>query len=148
MEDVLKLHSFSVISKVLNELDRNVGLKDRTLAEYIIGKAQDAKDQEDFIKQLEKDGGEFAVSFMHNIYSLIIRMRPSKRTEADMEFDGTHPGKLPGEESNRLPASGPAGPLLYVPQRDEDGENKQLKVIFQVAHSIRTVRPLSAICDI
>ncbi len=36
MEDVLKLHHFSVISKVLNELDRNAGLKDRVRLAHML----------------------------------------------------------------------------------------------------------------
>jgi len=118
MDDIQKLHSFSVISKVLSELDRNAGLKDRILAEFIIKIALDAKDVDNFTKQLEQSGAEFPIEFMKSIYSLINRMRISN---LEPEIDtGPEADKL--EENPSKLAGMPPGSLLYVPRRQsKDG---------------------------
>lgn len=47
MNDILKLQYMSLCSKIMQELEIHVGIKDRTLAEFIIGK--------NLIKELGKD---------------------------------------------------------------------------------------------
>ncbi len=82
MEDFVKLQYFSIFSKVVKELERNIGLGSKDLAEFIVELAKDADSEEQYLKSLEENGAEeLSFQFSRNIYHLIRRMIPDQDEE-------------------------------------------------------------------
>ena len=64
-----------LVSKICNELDSNLGISDRTLAEFIIALAGSVKSQADFAAELHKQGAEFPPSLTDRLWALIQQMQ-------------------------------------------------------------------------
>jgi hypothetical protein len=47
-ESIKKFKELSVVNKILSELDRGLGLKDKVLAEFILDLAKQSKSVDDF----------------------------------------------------------------------------------------------------
>ncbi|XP_057293129.1 ATP-dependent RNA helicase DHX8-like isoform X3 [Hydractinia symbiolongicarpus] len=89
MEELQKLESLSLVSKVCTELENHLGMNDKTLAEFVIMLAGKSKTVEKFQKLLDKNGAEFPDSLTTNIYRLIKTMA-SATTEVKVKKKKKH----------------------------------------------------------
>ena len=66
-----KLQHLSLINKVTKELDKNLGVNDKTLAEFIVDIAKASKfDPKTFFNELQKNGAELPEPFANELLSL------------------------------------------------------------------------------
>jgi ATP-dependent RNA helicase DHX8/PRP22 len=66
------------VSKVAQELDNHLGVKDKTLAEFIISIAKHSSSDKDFFNNLQENDAEFTNGFATTLYNLIQKMMPQK----------------------------------------------------------------------
>jgi len=70
-----KLQHLSLINKVTKELDKNLGVNDKTLAEFIVDIAKAAKfDPKTFFNELQKNGAELPEPFANELVGTIARL--------------------------------------------------------------------------
>lgn len=68
----------SLVAKVTQELENHIGIKDKTLAEFIIDLAKECNNEKQFIKKLEENEADFTFQFSTNLFNLINKMIPSE----------------------------------------------------------------------
>ena len=71
-----KFRDLSVISKLMNEMERALEIRDKVLAEFVLDLAKNSKTVMEFEKQLETNGAEFSVELISSMYALITKMLP------------------------------------------------------------------------
>ncbi len=77
MTDALaQLQRLSLISKVTQELENNIGIADRTLSEFIISTADEVRSVDEFDSALKAAGAEFDPGLVETLWSVIRRMQP------------------------------------------------------------------------
>lgn len=82
MEELSKLEHLSLVSKICTELDNNLGINDKDLAEFIIDLAEKNTTFESFKKALIDNGAsEFPDSFIKNLLRIIQLMTTSKSVD-------------------------------------------------------------------
>ena len=70
-----KLQHLSLINKVTKELDKNLGVNDKTLAEFIVDIAKASKfDPKTFFNELQKNGAELPEPFANELVGTIERL--------------------------------------------------------------------------
>ena len=74
--DIAKLQLISLTSKVTQELENHLGIRDKVLAEFIIELARNSKDEKDFFRKLEEEEAEFTFALASSLYNLITKMLP------------------------------------------------------------------------
>lgn len=79
------LFHLQVTNKVTTELENNLGLKDSTLAEYIIAVANSVSSKDSFDAELARNGAEFPPLLSARIWKLIRRMKSGRVPEANDE---------------------------------------------------------------
>ncbi|CAG9462550.1 unnamed protein product [Pedinophyceae sp. YPF-701] len=67
------LKKLQLVSKVAKELDNHLGVADKDLAEFVIEKAQAAKDATDFASKLKEEGGELDAGLCETIFGMVGR---------------------------------------------------------------------------
>lgn len=76
MDDLANLELLSLVSKVTTELENHIGLKDKTLAEFIIDQHTKCESYSHFKSALEDMGADFPESLMETLDRLIKTMHP------------------------------------------------------------------------
>ena len=78
-----QLNHLALVSRICKELDAQIGMSDKTLAEFIIALADSNPDPEEFNKALVENGAEFGESFVGNLLRIIQSSeRSAKATRA------------------------------------------------------------------
>lgn len=74
--DIAKLQLISLTSKVTQELENHLGIRDKVLAEFIIELAKSSRDEKDFFRKLEEEDADFTFALASSLYNLISKMLP------------------------------------------------------------------------
>ena len=70
-----KLQHLSLINKVTKELDKSLGVNDKTLAEFVVDVAKSSKfDPQTFFRELQKNGAELPEPFANELVGMIERL--------------------------------------------------------------------------
>ena len=94
-----KLQHLSLINKVTKELDKNLGVNDKTLAEFIVDIAKASKfDPKTFFNELQKNGAELPEPFANELVGTIERL-------ANKGGGGARGGEKKGGNGFRLSAA-------------------------------------------
>ncbi|CAK9300122.1 unnamed protein product [Gordionus sp. m RMFG-2023] len=75
MEELSRLEYLSLVSKICTELENNIGINDKDLAEYVIHLFGKSSSLQNFKKLLDENGAEFSDSFTANLYRIINTMK-------------------------------------------------------------------------
>ena len=75
-ESLKKLKEIPVVNKVMQELDRALGVKDKVLAEFVLDVAKKSKNVSHFEQQLIEYEAEFSIELVNTIFATITRMLP------------------------------------------------------------------------
>lgn len=135
MDELLKLEHLSLVSKICTELDNNLGINDKDLAEFIIDLAEKNPQFEGFKKALIENGAEFPDSFISNLLRIIQLMKTSK-TSANAD---TEPQKDANKDLLATKFPGLAMPNRFQDETLED-EKKDLK-------NVKDVKYLKSVAD-
>lgn len=100
MSDLSKLQYISLCSKVIQELENHIGLRNKDLTEYIIDVAKKTNNEKEFLKLLEEDEADFSQQFSSSLYILIQKMLPTqtKGKNNDENQDNSNPVQFKGGE--------------------------------------------------
>jgi ATP-dependent RNA helicase DHX8/PRP22 len=71
LQELSQLENLSLISKICTELEKQLGLTDKILAEFIIDLAEAQSTTKDFYNQLNENGANFPEAFAFNLYNII-----------------------------------------------------------------------------
>jgi len=71
------------LSKIMGELHSSVGIKDKTLAEFILNLARKAPTVRHFEKELERNDADFDIDLVNTIYSVVTRVFPVSQVRKD-----------------------------------------------------------------
>ena len=71
---MIALRELGVISKVAKELDNNLGLGDRALAEFLVHVGKTTTDSDQFISTLHENEADFPEAFSRNLHSVVQHM--------------------------------------------------------------------------
>lgn len=66
------------LSKIMTELETSVGMKDKTLAEFILSMARKSQNVDSFEKLLAQNGADFEQDLVNAIYAVVTRIFPKK----------------------------------------------------------------------
>lgn len=75
-ESLKKLKEIPVVNKIMQELDRSLGVKDKILAEFILDIAKKCSSVAEFEKELISNEAEFSIDLVNTIYATATRMLP------------------------------------------------------------------------
>eukprot|EP01083_Nonionella_stella_P212041 766129_1 len=78
METVLQLLQKSIVQKVSKELENHIGIKNETLAEFIIDIKNKSKNIKEFEQNLSNSSAEFDITLIESLWRMIEVMAPSK----------------------------------------------------------------------
>ena len=67
-ESLKKLKEIPVVNKVMQELDRALGVKDKVLAEFVLDVAKKSKNVSHFEQQLIEYEAEFSIELVNKIF--------------------------------------------------------------------------------
>jgi ATP-dependent RNA helicase DHX8/PRP22 len=76
MEHIRKFQELLVTQKIMILLEQEIGLKDKTLAEFILNLAKSASTASDFERLLTENGADFTIDLMNSLYAMITRVMP------------------------------------------------------------------------
>jgi ATP-dependent RNA helicase DHX8/PRP22 len=76
MDDFESLELLSLVSKVTSELENHLGIKDKTLAEFVIAQQLECSSSEEFQKKMEDMGADFPQSLIDSLDRLVKTMHP------------------------------------------------------------------------
>ena len=62
-------------------LEEEIGLRDKTLSEFVLTLARDSKSVNDFEKALEENGAEFTIDLINSLYAMITRLLPDPKRQ-------------------------------------------------------------------
>ena len=88
MNEIERLQYISLCSKLSSEIYTQIGIKDKILTEYVIERAIEAKDEDDFIEMMNQDGSEFSLQFCVSIYNSVYKMLPMSYIRKKKEPEG------------------------------------------------------------
>jgi len=74
-----KFQELLALSKVMGELHGSVGIKDKTLAEFVLSMARKAPNVDDFGKDLQANGADFDQDLVNTIFAVVTRIFPAQR---------------------------------------------------------------------
>ena len=74
-----KFQELLALSKISNELYSSVGIRDRTLAEFVLSMARKSHNVDAFGKELAANGAEFEQDLVNTIYAIVTRIFPRSR---------------------------------------------------------------------
>ncbi|XP_049851789.1 ATP-dependent RNA helicase DHX8-like [Schistocerca gregaria] len=91
MEDLAKFQHFSLVQKIMKELNNNIGMGEELVAEFIIDLADKHPKFDDFSQAIKDTGADFTDQFTATLYKLISKMRfkkpPTSASEAPRASD-------------------------------------------------------------
>jgi ATP-dependent RNA helicase DHX8/PRP22 len=87
MDDLESLELLSLVSKVTSELQNHLGIKDKTLAEFVIAQHSKCSTLADFKAQMEAMGAEFPQSLVESIDRLVLTMHPKYKHKRKLEAE-------------------------------------------------------------
>jgi hypothetical protein len=77
MNEIEKFQYISLCSKLSGDIFSQIGIKDKVLTEYVIERAIEAKDEDQFIDMMNEDGSEFSLQFCISVFNSVYKMLPS-----------------------------------------------------------------------
>ncbi|KAK9801965.1 hypothetical protein WJX73_002689 [Symbiochloris irregularis] len=77
LDQLQSLQYLSLVSKVTTELENNIGISEKTLAEFIIKLSEGKKSVKEFQKTLLQNGAEMPDSLVNTLWNIIQRLKPS-----------------------------------------------------------------------
>lgn len=120
MEELSKLEHLSLVSKICTELDNNLGINDKDLAEFIIDLAEKNTTFESFKQALIENGAsEFPDSFIRNLLRIIQLMKTSKSVDTIGVNTTSNP------KTERLAEKFPGLALANCPQASTDSDDEK-----------------------
>lgn len=78
MSNISQLQYISVCAKITEDLFQHLGIRDKTLTEYVVDKAMVCETVDDFISAMNEDEAGFTFKFARSIYSTVHSMLPQK----------------------------------------------------------------------
>lgn len=87
LPDLKKLEYLSLVSQVCNELESNLGVSDKVLAEFITELGRKSDSVEEFDKTLKENGAELPDYFVKNLLTIIHAILPSKSKSRKNDSD-------------------------------------------------------------
>ncbi|GMH39385.1 hypothetical protein BSKO_07283 [Bryopsis sp. KO-2023] len=117
LNDLLQLDHLSLINKVTSELENHLGIKDKTLSEFVIDLAKKSKNSDDFRKKLVEFGAEMTETLVERLWSLIQHMQGSS---ASMAESGVAPPKAQPRQDAPFPGLAIMDTRDYVKALDAD----------------------------
>ena len=94
-----KLKYLQLLSKVTSELENNLGMGDKTLAEFVIDIALTCENFKDFDKKLRENGAELPNDFVDKIHRLVRHLHPKfavDRSQSAKASEASAPPKMSG----------------------------------------------------
>ena len=94
-----KLKYLQLLSKVTSELENNLGMGDKTLAEFVIDIALTCENFKDFDKKLRENGAELPIDFVDKIHRLVRHLHPKfavDRSQSAKASEASAPPKMSG----------------------------------------------------
>ncbi|KAL9127790.1 MAG: hypothetical protein Q9217_003396 [Psora testacea] len=85
MDDLASLELLSLVSKVTSEIQNHLGIKDKTLAEFIIAQHAKCQSLTEFKSKMDAMGAGFPQSLIESIDRLILSMHPKHRGKLKRE---------------------------------------------------------------
>ena len=76
MADLKKLKYLQLVSKVTAELENNLGIADKTLAEFVIDVAVPCENFKIFDQKLRENGADFPIDFVDKLLRLVKHLHP------------------------------------------------------------------------
>jgi hypothetical protein len=116
MNEIERLQYISLCSKLSSEIFNQIGIKDKVLTEYVIDRAIEARDEDDFIEMMNQDGSEFGLQFCVSIYNSVYKMLPSSYIRKKKEPEARPAPIKTGGPQNTKSGNGLFGPNEdYIP---------------------------------
>jgi ATP-dependent RNA helicase DHX8/PRP22 len=78
MEELAALQGLSLVSKISQELENHLGIRDKVLAEFVIHLAKSADSFEQYFKMLNDAGAEFSEQLVRHLFSFIKQKEQQK----------------------------------------------------------------------
>ncbi len=72
----------------MGELNSQVGIKDKTLAEFVLSLAKKASSVDQFGTQLAANGADFDQDLINTIYAVVTRIFPPAKGSHKNQLDG------------------------------------------------------------
>ena len=83
-----KFQELLAISKIMSELHSSVGIKDKTLAEFILSLARKSPTVAHFERELAANEADFEQDLVNTIYAVVTRVFPvSQASKSEALFD-------------------------------------------------------------
>lgn len=114
--DIYNLEFLSLVAKITQEIDNHTGIRDKTLAEFVISLHDQSKALPEFKQKLKDVGADFPESFVENMDRLILNMHPKHKKGSRLEANpkkfvssvvtsdvGTKKAMLKSDEDGRSP---------------------------------------------
>jgi len=77
----------------MTELDRELSIKDKTLAEFVLNLAKQSKSVDHFLSELEDNGADFSIDLVNTLFALITRQLKAQQS-ADQRANPDHKSTL------------------------------------------------------
>ena len=128
-----ELARLELVNKVVSRLEEEVGIGDRTLAEFVIHLAQEAVTPVAFTESLAKNGADFSDDLSRQIFALV--------EDASTPLPAAPPPQRPKQpeqqRKHKIQANRPTRllPTIYVPTGPQTNRSSQL--------TNKPVRPMS-----
>ncbi|KAL0491769.1 ATP-dependent RNA helicase dhx [Acrasis kona] len=112
MNNKEKLQHLSLVNKVCGELDNHVGIKDKTLAEFVIYLCEGCNDATEYKNVLSENKADLPETFVNSLFETIQRMKPKQapvkqdvKTEEDVIEHRTqkYPGLAMADTNKPIP---------------------------------------------
>ena len=78
MEELAALQGLSLVSKISQELENHLGIRDKVLAEFVIHLAKSSESFEQYFQMLNDAGAEFSEQLVRHLFSFIKQKEQQK----------------------------------------------------------------------
>ena len=75
-----KFQELLTLQKIMTELDRELSIKDKTLAEFVLNLARSSKSVDHFLSALEENGADFSIDLVNTLYATITRQLKAQKS--------------------------------------------------------------------
>ena len=118
MDDFESLELLSLVSKVTSELENHLGIRDKTLAEFVIAQQIECSSLKEFQKKMEDMGADFPQSLIDSVNRLVNTMHPKFKMVGS---NGSNGSSTKFREKTQV-FKGLALPDRAIPWQDNDEE--------------------------
>lgn len=125
MDDLASLELLSLVSKVTSELQNHLGIKDKTLAEFVIAQHLQCQSLPKFQAKMEDMGADFGPSLVESVDRLILTMHPKHKGKANGHSSGTQ-GHGDGQSLDDVEKKTRIFKGLAVPDGEQQWEDEPL----------------------